>query len=121
MFGFRIQTWIHDGNRDRPRVASYSFYCLEGGTDMRFKIHTSSTAHEDSRRILEARERKYGFWPYFFGALVVLPAAVSYTAVRPSPLRFPIGQTGMEPHSQHFHVIIDRSSQIKPREEWRTR
>lgn len=56
---------------------------------MRLKIHTSSTAHEDSRRILEAREREYGFWPYFFGALVVLPAAVFYTAVRPRPLSIP--------------------------------
>ncbi|MBX3319207.1 MAG: carboxymuconolactone decarboxylase family protein [Nitrospira sp.] len=49
---------------------------------MRFKIHTSFTAPQDSRRILKEIEEKYGFLPNFFGVLAESPAAVqSYTAV----------------------------------------
>lgn len=49
---------------------------------MEFPIHTTSTAPEASRPILEATGKKYGFVPNLFGVLAESPTAVqAYAAI----------------------------------------
>ncbi|MGE3151936.1 MAG: carboxymuconolactone decarboxylase family protein [Nitrospiraceae bacterium] len=49
---------------------------------MKFRIHTSSTAPQASRPILEEVERKYGFVPNYFAVLSESPVALrAYTGV----------------------------------------
>jgi len=52
---------------------------------MKFTIHTSATAPEDSRPILQEIEKKYGFLPNYFAILAESPAALqAYTAASSS-------------------------------------